>query len=298
MIDISFSSDIKKQLCGADYECGDCASAELAGTVEFSGTLKDGVLRFSTENADVGARIRKNISEALSIRLDTDGNGKAFQFSSDGDGIAPIILKRIHIFRDTDANPGSDTHLSKCCLKSYVRGCFLGGGSINDPKKSYHMEFDTKNPAGIDHLKLALSILGYSAKITYRKGHYLVYVKESDKIAEILGIMGAGRGAMDLYTVQVEKEMRNSMNRRVNCETANMDKAFTAAAIQVAAIKRIADSGGLDALPPVLYEMAVVRLENPSDSLKELADKIGIGKSGVNHRLKRLIEIAEEEYKL
>lgn len=295
MIDISFSSDIKKQLCDADYACRDCAIAELAGIIEFSGTVKDGTLRISTENADVGTRIRSNLREALKIRLDESDNDKSyFQFSSDSGDIASSILKRICIFRDTDANPGSDTHLSHCCIKSYVRGCFLGGGSINDPNKSYHMEFDTKNPAGIDHLKFSLSMLGYSAKITYRKGHYLVYVKESEKIAEILSLMGAGKGAMDLYTVQVEKEMRNSVNRRVNCETANMDKAVTAAAVQTAAIKRIIDGGGLDKLPAVLYEMAVMRMENPEDSLKELSDKIGIGKSGVNHRLKRLMEIAEE----
>lgn len=276
------------------YECGDCGVCELAGIIEFSGTIKDGGVRISTENADAAERIKKNISESLKIKLDFTKTDKTFQFSAGNGDIAALILKRICVFRDTDANPGSDTHLSKCCLKSYVRGCFLGGGSINDPNKSYHMEFDTKNPAGIDHLKLALSLLGYSTKITYRKGHYIVYVKESDKIAEILGLMGAGRGAMDLYTVQVEKEMRNSMNRRVNCETANMDKAVTAAAKQVAAIKRIIDGGGMDSLPEVLYEMALVRLENPEDSLKELSNKMGIGKSGVNHRLNRLIEISEE----
>lgn len=294
MIDISFSADIKQQLCAAPHECGDCGICELAGIIEFSGIVKDNTLRISTENADVADRIKKNISSGLNIRLDCTATDKAFQFIVENEVIVSLILKRICVFRDTDANPDSDTHLSWCCLKAYVRGCFLGGGSINDPQKSYHMEFDTKNPAGIDHLKLALATLGYGTKITYRKGHYLVYVKESDTIADILGLMGAGKGAMDLYTVQVEKEMRNSMNRRINCETANLDKSYTAAANHIAAIKKIIDGGGLDKLPDTLYEMAVVRLENPEDSLKELANKIGIGKSGVNHRLNRIMEIAQE----
>lgn len=285
VIKISFSADIKKQLCASVHECDECKRCETAGIIEFAGIMKDGVLRFSTENFDTAARIEYNMRKHChATRTD-----RAFLFTIDN----PDYIKQTtnNIFSDGDE---MSSDFSECCMRAYVRGCFLGGGSINDPQKSYHLEFDTRNPAGIDHLKTALSILGYNTKITYRKGHYLVYVKESDTIADILGLMGAGKGAMELYTVQIEKDMRNSINRRINCETANMDKSFTASAKHIAAIKKIIDAGEMESLPDTLYEMARVRLEYPDKSLKELSDLMGIGKSGVNHRLKRLLEIAEE----
>lgn len=267
------------------HECSSCKRCETAGIIEFAAVEKDSVLRFSTESFDTAARIEYNMRKhCRATRTD-----RAFSFTiEDLDYVSKVTSG---IFTDDDEMTSS---LSNCCMRAYVRGCFLGGGSINDPQKSYHLEFDTKNPAGIDHLKTALSILGYNTKITYRKGHYLVYVKESDTIADILGLMGAGKGAMDLYTVQIEKDMRNSINRRINCETANMDKSFTAAAKQIAAIKKIIDAGALESLPDTLYDMAKLRLEYPDKTLKELSDLMGIGKSGVNHRLKRLLEIAEE----
>ncbi len=292
MIKISFSADIKKQLCTSEYECPQCGVCELAGIIEFSGSVKDGALRLVTENADTAARIEENLNSFCGIIPTCNKTDKAFLFTIEDNEASDKVMSGINVFEGTHENMASD--LALCCLRAYIRGCFLGGGSINDPQKSYHLEFDTKNPAGIDHLKIALSILGYNTKVTYRKGHYLVYVKESDTIADILGLMGAGKGAMDLYEVQIEKEMRNSMNRQINCETANMDKSVTAAAKHVAAIKKIIDANGMESLPDTLYEMAMVRLEYPDKSLKELSDLMGIGKSGVNHRLKRLLEIAEE----
>lgn len=299
---MSFSSDIKQQLCVVGRGCPLCDVYELAGVAEFTSLPQDGVFRVSTENEYVADRIAKNMNIVFKTQPELVRRDKTIQltamFHDYVVGRMPTVPRQAFLSDEQTVGAENDANVfdevKECCIRAYIRGCFLGGGSINDPKKSYHLEFDTKNPAGIDHLKSALAALGYTTKITYRKGHYLVYIKESGVIADILGFMGAGKGAMDLYTVQVEKEVRNNMNRRVNCETANVDKAVTAAAKHVAAIKTLIDNNAMENLPESLYQMAVIRLENPNDSLKELADKIGIGKSGVNHRLNRLIELAEE----
>ena len=172
----------------------------------------------------------------------------------------------------------------------------MGGGSVSNPNSRYHMEFDARYEVYANQLLNILKNSGISAKVTYRKGRYIVYIKEYEQIAGVLGIIGDFTAAMELYNTTIEKDLRNNANRRANCEVANIDKIAKTAAQQIKAIRRIEKTPEFSFLPESLKEIARLRVENPFDSLKELGEKTSppIGKSGVNHRLKRIAQIAEK----
>lgn len=283
---MSFSSDIKEKLCKAEYSCPQCGAYELAGELMFGGVISESNIRFATENESVAARVRENIFSSFGIETDISRVSKIYRIEIDD------IYKTENICGGISQS--GDIPFS-CCRASFVRGAFLGGGSVTNPQKGYHMEFDTKNEKHSKLLQKMLHLDGFETKITKRKGYYVVYVKGSEKIADILGYMGAPQGAFELYTVQIEKDMRNTINRRVNCENANTNKAAKASSKHLFAIKRIKDAKKWDKLPDVLKEIGELREEYPEDSLKELGEKTNpaIGKSGVNHRLNRILEIAE-----
>lgn len=282
---MSFSSDIKDKLSVAEHSCGECALHELNGALMFGGTVGEAI-KFTTENENAAKRIAEDIKLCFGIeavpqcasrimRVDIENT---YQVENISDGIA------IH----------GDIPFS-CCREAFVRGAFLGGGSVTDPQKGYHLEFGTRNREQALLLMQILEKDGFSSKLTSRKGYEIVYIKGSEEIADILGYMGASQGAFELLDVQIEKGMRNDINRRVNCENANADKAAMASSKHLVAIKKIKDAQKLDKLPDVLKEIAELREEFPEDSLKELGEKTNppIGKSGVNHRLNRILEIAE-----
>lgn len=286
---MSFSSDIKEQLSQTALKCPNCAAAELAGLLRVAGKITEKSIKFTTENNAVADRTERMLSEGFGIenRALRRENSKACQFLIDDVYKTENILASI---KSEDITPFS------CCRASYARGAFLGGGSISDPQKSYHMEFCAKDKDEAVFLQEILQKDGFSSKVTYRKGSYVVYIKESELIADILSFIGAGSSALEIFTIQIEKEMRNSINRRVNCENANADKAARASGKHVVAIKRIKAAGKFGALPETLREIAELRIEYPEDSLKELGEKTDppIGKSGVNHRLNRIVAIADE----
>lgn len=182
-----------------------------------------------------------------------------------------------------------------CCKRSYLRGGFLAGGSISDPKKAYHFEivFNAKEKA--EQMQHVIQSFRIEAKMIRRKKYFVVYVKEGSQIVDLLNIMGAHQALMELENVRILKEVRNSVNRQVNCEAANINKTVRAATKQTGDIIYIRDSIGFGRLPDALREVAVLRVEYPEASLKELGEMLDppIGKSGVNHRLKRLGSIAE-----
>lgn len=283
---MSFSSKIKEKLCGIDYSCPQCAVYETAGAIFFGGTLNDDCIRFSTENKSVAQRIKDDIFAGFGI------NAEIFEVSK----VKRINIDDIYQVENIAGGISQNGDIPfSCCRASFVRGAFLGGGSVTDPQKGYHMEFDTKSETQAKRLLAILEKEGFSSKITRRKGYYVVYIKGSEEIADILGYMGAPQGAFELFSVQIEKEMRNDINRRVNCENANTNKAARASSKHLFAIKKIRVSGVWDKLPDVLREIGELREEYPEDSLKELGEKTNppIGKSGVNHRLNRIVSISE-----
>lgn len=285
---MSFSSDIKEKLSKAEFGCPGCVAAELAGILRLAGKLSEDKIKFTTENKAVANRINKDLSEGFGLEYCTlqKESAKACQFLIDDIFTVENITERI---MNWDISPFA------CCCKSYIRGAFLGGGSVSNPEKSYHLEFDAKNKEEAEYLSNMLEEQGFANKITYRKGHYIVYIKECEVIADVLGYIGAGNSALEMFAIQIEKEMRNSINRRVNCENANADKAARASGRHLVAIKKIQELKQFDKMPEVLQEIARLRMEYPEDSLKELGEKTDppIGKSGVNHRLNRILEFAE-----
>lgn len=284
---MSFSSEIKTKLCVTVPDCNACRIAELAGMLRFTGASGGESIRFSTEHEYVAERLRENLKESFGIDIQPEHRSKSYIFLIDD----CHETENIKGFIEAD-----DIMPFACCRSSFVRGAFLGGGSISDPEKSYHMEFDTKDGNEAKTLCAILLNEGFSPKTADRKGKKIVYIKECEQIADILGYIGAGQGALEMFTVQVEKQMRNEINRRVNCENANMDKSAKASSKHMYAIKKIKKSGNWGKLPEVLREIGELREENPDLSLKELGEMTNppIGKSGVNHRLNRIIEIANE----
>ncbi len=291
---MSFSYDIKTKLGQMDAEvCEFCKTAELYGVLKFSASFKDNEIKMSTEHIVVAERLRTLISELFGVDVAIDEYNGTYRVGILGDTECDMIYQRLFL-DEKDIN--HEIMPFDCCRLSYLRGAFLGGGSISDPQKSYHMEFDTKDE---DSAKLLVKVLeneGVTGKITKRKNHYIIYLKGYEDIASIVGAIGAGLASMEIYNISIEKEIRNSINRRMNCESANTDKVVKAYGKHMMAIEKIEGTIGLENLPEVLREIARVRLEYPDESLKELGQRLEnpIGKSGVNHRLNRLIEIAEK----
>ena len=185
--------------------------------------------------------------------------------------------------------------LSECCTDAYIRGAFLGHGSISDPQKGYHLEFITKTKEEALFLQSVLKEKNILSKRTQRKTYIIVYIKEATQIADLLGIMGDNTDAFELFGVQIEKDMRNNINRKVNCENANANKVAKAASRHLYAIKKIKAARKWHELPHTLKEIGELRCRYPEDSIKSLGERVDppIGKSGVNHRLERILQIAD-----
>jgi len=183
-----------------------------------------------------------------------------------------------------------------CCRRAFIRGAFLASGSISDPEKFYHFEIVCAARPKAEQLKNMIATFGLDAKIVVRKKYYVVYIKEGSQIVDILNVMEAPISLMELENIRILKEMRNSVNRQVNCETANINKTVSAAVKQIEDITYIKDTIGFDGLPENLEQMARLRLLRPDATLKELGEALDppVGKSGVNHRLRKLSTLAEE----
>jgi hypothetical protein len=182
-----------------------------------------------------------------------------------------------------------------CCKRAFIRGAFMAAGSISNPARSYHFEIVCRTREQAAQLQELIADFETEPKIVERKERYVVYLKEGEQIVDMLNVMGASVSLMNLENVRILKEMRNSINRKVNCETANINKTVSAAVRQLEDIRRIRDTIGFDSLPAQLAEMAQVRLDYPDATLKELGTYLDppVGKSGVNHRLRKLAAVAE-----
>ncbi|MCI7322461.1 MAG: DNA-binding protein WhiA [Lachnospiraceae bacterium] len=283
---MSFSRDVKAELAGQYGRSRHCQLAELAGMLELEG-------RWDAQTADVTLET-ENILLMEKYRILRQ---KAFG-NEDGQ-----LLEALHwdedIFCGIPLNERRANGLlvqRTCCKRAFIRGAFMAAGSITDPSKSYHFEIVCRSVDQALQLQELMASFEADAKIVERKDRYVVYLKEGSQIVDMLNVMEAYVSLMNLENVRILKEMRNSVNRKVNCETANINKTVSAAVRQLEDIKKIRDTIGFDQLPGPLSQMAQIRLEHPDASLKELgiyADP-PVGKSGVNHRLRKLSAIAEE----
>ncbi|BBB91758.1 sporulation transcription regulator WhiA [Methylomusa anaerophila] len=307
---MSFSAEVKNELARVTGESHCCHAAELAALMRMGGTMVIGGntnlgVNFSSENAAVARKVLGLIKRGF--KLDTEvvvTRGRRLKKNNTyhvrvipGPGVN-YLFSGLGIMRGDGINIQSDSGILRkaCCRRAYLRGAFLGGGSVNKPEGAYHLELVTGNLDFAKSLVRLMRSFNLPARLTDRKDDYIVYLKDGNAITSFLQIIGAHNALLTFENVRVVKDMRNQVNRLVNCETANLQKTVNAAVKQVEGIKTIAALTGLDKLPPSLREIAEVRLANPEATLAELVEALGgrVGKSGINHRLRKLAEIADK----
>lgn len=311
---MSFSSKTKNELSRIPLENKCCSMAELSALIRMNGTiqisgLKNINLKFTTENAAIARRIFSllktvyKIDIEVMVRRNTQlKKNNSYLILINSDDISKKVLKDAGFITDKNTvfypNYKIPRKLIKdrCCKRAYIRGAFLGGGSISNPEKAYHLEFVTSNEVHSRELSNLINSFGLNSKIVLRKEYYVVYIKESEQIVDLLNIVGAHQSLLKLEDIRVLKDIRNNINRLVNCETANLSKTINASMRQVQNINKIKNTIGLEKLSANLREVAILRLEYKDASLKELGDMLNppVSKSGVNHRLRRIEKIASE----
>lgn len=297
---MSFSSDTKAELCRDTLQKRCCAVAEAYGILLYCNMFTADEIKIVTSSPELAERLPRLFKKAFGCSFDassaTDIKGKYTLSITNHDSIRDIFAAYGYEARGILAHHINLGVLEdNCCKASFLRGAFLAGGSITDPVKSYHLELVT------DHYNVSREIfsilleLGFSPKDAARGGNYVVYFKQSETIEDFFTLIGAPVSAMDIMSAKVEKDMRNAVNRRVNCDSANADKIVSAAQEQLEAIRRIERTTGLDELPDKLRETALLRIANPEASLTDLAALAipPVSKSCISHRLRRLMELGE-----
>ncbi len=295
---MSFSSKVKGELCSERPEKKCCAVAEAYGALLYCHTFSPDEIRIITSSDAFAARLPRLFRRAFGVGFDVappeGAPGKRSFVISDPEKISAV-------FGAFGIEPGSALSLhinlgvleNDCCRASFVRGAFLSGGSITDPDKRYHLELFTSHYSVSREAYSILLDMGFSPKEARRGGGYLVYFKQSEAIADFFTTIGAPCAAMDVMSAKVEKDMRNTINRKVNCDSANADKTVTAAQRQLEDIRRVKRELGFENLPEPLQQAALLRITNPEASLSDLASLAvpPVSKSCMNHRLKKLAAI-------
>jgi cell division protein WhiA len=305
---MSFSAVTKEELARLAEQKTCCNLAELAALVRMDGTLQISnnlyALNITTESAPVARKVYRLAKTLLGLPVDIVVRRKlrlkknnSYMVKIYPRGIAD--LQRLGILdKEGEILPGipEDLVKNRCDKKAYLRGAFLAGGSINNPEGNYHLEIITNDALHAEALTKLLNKFRLGSKVSMRKNWHVVYIKESEHIVEFLGFIGAHHALLEFENARVFKDMRNQVNRLVNCETANLNKTVDASVRQVENIQLILNTIGLQALPEPLREIAELRLEFPDASLKELGEMLQpkVGKSGVNHRMRKIDEIAEK----
>ena len=309
---MSFSGMVKEELSRQIGTARHCRIAELAALIGFCGRLEHfpqgEKLKLQTENETVARKcftlLQKtfNIEKEISVRENSHlKRVKVYVLEiSDPEEIREILqaTKLIADSKLCDTLILQDMLVvqQSCCKRAYIRGAFLASGSISDPEKGYHFEIVYPDERKAQQLQTIIRSFSVDAKIVQRKKSYVVYVKEGAQIVDMLAVMEANVALMDLENIRILKEMRNSVNRKVNCETANINKTVNAAVKQMEDIKLIQQVMGFEQLSDGLAQIAELRMQYPEATLKELGMMLSpqVGKSGVNHRLRKLSALADE----
>ena len=310
---MSFSSEIKLELVHQTGNARHCQLAELAALVSSCGqfSIRRGgrlFLLVQSENLLVVRKaailIRRAFGTQPEVSVLGNGDWKKGRLYTlallDPEQVNRVLraLKMLSsrgALRDPELPVNGILLQSTCCRRAFLRGAFIGTGSLSDPRKSYHLEIVCAFPEKAEQIRDVIRSFEIDARIVPRKKAFVVYVKESDGIADFLNVTEAHQGLMNLENIRILRGISGNVNRSVNCETANLNKTVSAAVEQIRCIEKIQAAGGFSTLPQSLREMAQVRLDNPDTPLKDLGLLLDppVGKSGVNHRLRRLVEIAE-----
>ena len=311
--EITFSGKVKEELSKQWSEDRHCQIAELTAIISLCGSISINeenqyFVKINTENLTVARKyfmlIKETFNASPEILLRRNLNLKKSKVYTVVVRDSKVSLKILEAAKLLDEDGEIREILSltdnliirnACCRRAFIRGAFLASGSMSDPAKTYHFEIVTTTMEKAEQIQSIICFFDIDAKIVIRKKYFVVYVKEGSQIVDLLNIMEAHVSLMELENVRILKEMRNSINRQVNCETANINKTVAAATKQIEDIQYIKDTIGFSKLSEGLEEIAKLRLEHPDASLKELGALLSppIGKSGVNHRLRKLGEIAD-----
>lgn len=274
---MSFSSEVKEELARQQSKARHCQVAEIAAMIMQEGriSINPYALSFDSENPILIEKYASLLRRAFDV--DVSKELKSQDCKNIVEAIQGLYLERT------------------CCKRAFIRGAFLASGSMSDPNKAYHLEIVCRTPEQAARLQELMREFETDPKVVERKNYYVVYLKEGAQIVDMLNVMEAYVSLMNLENVRILKEMRNTVNRKVNCETANISKTVNAAVKQIADIELIRDTKGLDSLPLALREMAQIRLDHPEAPLKDLGTYMDppVGKSGINHRLRKLAAVAE-----
>ena len=311
---MSFSSKVKEELSKDCNNPRHCCIAETAAIISMCGKVifdeKDRVrIEIHTENVTVARNyftlLKKtyNINTDISIRHSSSLNkSRSYILSVNDDETARKILMTCRLMKpfgviEEDFSISDSLIIQReCCKRAFIRGAFLASGSVSDPVKTYHFEIVCLSEAKAKQLQMIMETFNINARVIKRRKYFVVYVKDSSQVVDLLNIMGAYNALMDMENVRIVKDMRNNVNRKVNCETANINKTVSAAVKQIEDIRFIQMSSAFDELPESLQEMAELRVRYPEATLAELGQLLDtpVGKSGVNHRLKKISLFADE----
>ena len=310
---MSFSGQVKEELVRRVSESTHCRIAEIAAILSFAGKTEEAggehILRIYTENLLLARKyfilMKKTFQVTCRIAVRQNiylHKSRTFVISLFGEREVKRVLQAVKWRNEKNEDIRTRELVNgllvqkSCCRRAFIRGAFLSAGSMSDPEKSYHFEIVCTGEGKARQLMEIINSFEMDAKVVMRKKNHVVYLKEGSQIVDMLNIMEAHVSLLNLENVRIIKEMRNSVNRKVNCETANINKTVSAAVKQLEDINYIKNTRGLDSLPDNLREIALVRLEYPQAPLKELGAYLepAVGKSGVNHRLRKLSELAEE----
>jgi len=313
--ELSFSSSVKNELSRLDINESCCLLSELSAVLRVSGAIKVTSggkihIRIVTENAAFARRVfslvkkQYNVYPEVIIRKSKKlRKHVSYILAMYDPHLVKQLLDMSCIDYSSSINSGRRERYNSienkindfCCKKAYLRGAFLAGGSMSDPEKTYHLEITTRSLTIANEIDMIMNSFDLNSKVIKRKNSYIVYLKEGENIVDFLNIIGAHTALLELENIRILKEMRNNVNRIVNCETANLGKTVDASLRQVKNIEYIRDSVGFEKLPKGLRDIAELRLKYSDASLKELGEMLTppLGKSGVNHRLRKLDRIAE-----
>lgn len=297
---MSFASEVREELCRIipDRRC--CRTAECYGILLFCNTFSKSEIRIVTENRSFSELLPRLFRKTFGLDFDQfpslEQPGKHAFVIDDPQKIDYIFSVYGQEHESLALHVNFGIFEDECCRQSFLRGAFLAGGSVTDPDKHYHLELVTSHMKVSDETYSLLLDLGFAPKSTLRNGVPVLYFKQSDAIVDFLTVTGARLNALKIIDAKLEKELRNDVNRRVNCDTANLTKTVDAAQQQLSAIRVLREAGQLEQLPRKLLDAAELREANPEASLSELASLLEppISKPAMSHRLKRLMELSEE----
>lgn len=301
----SFATEVKNELARTASRKACCQNAELAALLRMGASITIGQamnlgLNFVTENAAVARKVLQLLKangqlvpEVTVSRAKRLKKNNSYHLRAAPSPPVRPLMESLGMLGDNGC-AGYDKSLLRrqCCRKAYLRGAFLGGGTVNRPEAKAHLEFVANSYSFANTLLQVLKKMDFPVGITDRKNSYQVYMKDGEEIINLLAMLGAPKAVEALEVARNLREVRNQVNRLVNCETANLQRTVSAAVNQVQAILSLAGNGGLDRLPPKLSEMARLRLSEPDASLSELGERLGISRSAAANRLRKIISLA------